>query len=359
MEGHSGESMDGLYAARGQDTDSRSCIAGIPCRSWNGRQILLHDLHFRLMSPSDQPGILPLFPNPCLVDNASHYQTTASIMRLFVNQLTVMDFSCLHPSRGLVGESWQVDIELQGGLDEQGMVLDFSDVKRRVKQLIDERFDHRLLIPADHTKLEVEGDRISFIQDNGLRIRHQGPPEAVQFIPGKEITPASTARAIQLALEPELPDNVLSVQLTLSPETDEGAWYQYSHGLKLHCGNCQRIAHGHRSRIRIWRDGVRDEVLEQSWAGLLRDIYIGTESDLVAITSWNDQSCFRFAYTAEQGDFELELAAERCYLINTESTVENIARHIREHLEAGYPGNRFRVQAFEGIGKGAISESSV
>ncbi len=297
-----------------------------------------------------KPRIFPLFLGHAIGDNAG--------MRLFVNQLTVMDFSCLHASRGLVGESWQVDIELLGGLDDQGMVLDFSDVKRQVKQLIDERFDHRLLIPADHPGLEIEDNRISFMQNNGMRIRHQGPEESVQFIPGGEITPESVARAIELALEPKLPDNVHSVSLQLTPETEQGAWYQYSHGLKLHCGNCQRIAHGHRSRIRIWRNDVRDEVLEQFWAGLLRDVYIGTEADLTAITRWNDQSMFRFAYTAEQGDFELELAADRCYLIDTESTVENIARHIRERMEAEHPGDRFRVQAFEGIGKGAISESA-
>ncbi len=307
---------------------------------------------------SNKPCLLPLFPNPSLVDNERHPQATCPIMRLFVNQLTVMDFSYLHPVRGLLGESWQVDIELEGGLDDQGMVLDFGDVKRQVKQLIDEGFDHRLLVPADHPGLTVEGQRLSFLTDNGQRIRHTGPAEAVQFIPGKEITPETVTRAIRQALEPRLPDNVHGMELRLYPEPEEGAWYQYSHGLKLHCGNCQRIAHGHRSRIRIWRNGVRDEMLEQLWAGRLRDIYIGTEADMLAITSCRDQTCFRFAYTAEQGDFELELPADRCYLMDAESTVENIARHIRERLEEEHPGDGFRVQAFEGLGKGAISESS-
>ncbi|BAO45262.1 6-pyruvoyl trahydropterin synthase family protein [Thiolapillus brandeum] len=278
-------------------------------------------------------------------------------MRLFVHQLSVLDFSYLHPSRGLVGESWHVDIELEGGLDDQGMVLDFGEVKRQVKQLIDENFDHRLLVPADHKGLTLADRQLSFVLDNGQRIRHQGPAEALLLIPGETISTRSVAQAIHQTLLPTLPDNVESLQISLYPESEEGAWYQYSHGLKLHYGNCQRIAHGHRSRIRIWRDGARNEMLEQLWAERLRDIYIGTEEDLVAITSWNDQSCFRFAYTAEQGSFELELDAGRCYLMNTESTVENIARHIRERLEEEHPDSHFRVQAFEGIGKGAISES--
>lgn len=278
-------------------------------------------------------------------------------MKLFVNQLTVLDFSFLHPVRGLVGESWWLDVVLEGGLDEQGMVLDFGEVKRQLKRLVDEHFDHRLLVPADHPALETEEGELRFLTERGDFIRHVGPAESVQFIPGRAVTPGNCVRAMEAMLGPLLPGNVQGVQLHLYPETTEEAFYHYSHGLKHHCGNCQRIAHGHRSRIRIHRDGVRAPALEQRWAERFRDIYIGTESDLEAITRHNDRTCFRFSYEAEQGRFELELPADRCYLVDTESTVENIARHIRERLEEEHPGSRFEVRAFEGIGKGAISES--
>jgi 6-pyruvoyl-tetrahydropterin synthase len=67
---------------------------------------------------------------------------------LFVEQLTVIDCAWLHSQRGLLGESWLVDLELEGRLDYQGMVLDFGRLKPQVKGVIDDTMDHRLLVPA-------------------------------------------------------------------------------------------------------------------------------------------------------------------------------------------------------------------
>ena len=278
-------------------------------------------------------------------------------MKLFVEGLTVLDFSYLHPRRGLVGESWQLDLVLRGALDDQGMVLDFGEVKKRLKALVDDRFDHRLLVPLADPGLERSDDTITYRTSTGLFVRHRGPAESLCLLQAEAVTPEATAAAIVAALEPELPDNVAAVEVRLHPEPESGPYYHYSHGLKRHCGNCQRIAHGHRSRIEIERDGRRDADLEAQWAQRFADIYLACEEDLEAITRHLDRTCYRFAYDAGQGAFELELTADRCYLLETETTVENIARHIRERLEVEHPGTSFRVKAYEGIGKGAISES--
>ena len=277
--------------------------------------------------------------------------------QLFVNRLTVIDFSYLHPGRGLVGESWQVDITLHGGLDAQGMVLDFGDVKKSVKRLIDEHFDHKLLVPGRYAGLSqrTRANRLEldFETREHDRIHHASPPDAVTLIDTDEITEHSLAEAIVATVTPSMPGNVAGIEIHLWPESGEGAFYHYSHGLKHHCGNCQRIAHGHRSNLRIERNGERDQQLEAQWAEQWRDIYIGTREDLA--DEKDGQQGFR--YTSGQGAFELRLPAKCCYLIETESTVENIAQHIADRLKQRHPQERFRVLAFEGVDKGAIGEA--
>ena len=52
-------------------------------------------------------------------------------MTLFVRDLTAIDSSYLCTQRGLVGETWLVDLQLQGKLDSMSMVWDFGQIKKR------------------------------------------------------------------------------------------------------------------------------------------------------------------------------------------------------------------------------------
>ncbi len=283
------------------------------------------------------------------------------MISLFVNRLTVIDASLLHPDRGLLGESWLLDVELEGSLDHQGMVLDFAQVKQQIKRTVDSCFDHRLLVPARYPGCQIIQDghplEVQFQLTTGEEIQHRSPASAVALIDAERIDETSLARAIEEALRPLLPDNVQRIRLRLSTEQSAGAMYQYSHGLKHHEGNCQRIAHGHRSRIRIFRNGEPAPDLEQRWAARWHDIYLANAMDLQARFQRCGVDYCRFAYTANQGLFELTLPERRCYLIDTDSTVENLASHIAQTLHGEEPDAHFRVQAFEGVGKGAIAEA--
>lgn len=279
--------------------------------------------------------------------------------RLFVEQLTVIDFSYLDANRGLVGESWIVDLELGGALDEQGMVFDFGPVKKQVKAAIDEFVDHRLLIPSDSPGLqELEtGDRfrLRFTLNDGAEIVFSSPPSGGRLVPGEIITATSVEALLVRELSRLMPDNVRDVSVRLRPEQIDGAYYQYSHGLKKHAGQCQRIAHGHRSRIHVLQEGARRADLELNWAERWRDVYLGSREDLVAREERHGEEYLCFAYRAREGEFELWLPARRCYVLETDSTVEHIAVHIAGVLAREVGGEGLEVRAFEGVGKGAVA----
>lgn len=279
--------------------------------------------------------------------------------RLFVENLTVIDFAYLHPGRGLVGESWIVDVELDGELDEQGMVFDFSSVKKTIKRVIDETIDHCLAYPARAPNLQARlGDRCELVWhlEDGSRIEHISPRSAICPVDTTEVNRPAVSAMLENLLRQILPTNVVDITLTLREEAIAGPYYHYVHGLKKHLGNCQRIAHGHRSRIHALRDGARDSQLEAHWARQWEDIYIGTEEDIVEDFIERDTRYLRFRYQSEQGEFDLLIPQSRVYLIATDSTVEWLADHLANSSKQRHPESRIRIQAFEGVGKGAIAE---
>lgn len=274
---------------------------------------------------------------------------------LFVEQLTVLDCAYLCAQRGVVGESWIVDLDLIGGLDEQGMVLDFGAVKRQLRDAIEAVADHRLLVPARAAELRLQRQSktelaFDFSSQRGL-ISHRSPAAAVCFLDAPQVDLATLKAALLSATRQVLPDNVEDIRMDLRHETIEGAWYRYTHGLRKHDGLCQRIAHGHRSRLQILVDGVRSPELEARQAARWADIYLGNRADLV---DSSDQR-YHFAYTSAEGEFEISLPAAHCDLLDTETTVEQIAQHLQEQLSAQNPRQAIVVRAYEGVAKGAVS----
>jgi 6-pyruvoyl-tetrahydropterin synthase len=285
-------------------------------------------------------------------------------MHLFVENLTNVDFSYLDPERGLVGETWLASIVLEGALDEQGMVCDFGIVKKTLRNWLDDTIDHSLVVAKQSSKLTLKRDDdiidVSWSYSDGIdetnySIDCSAPNEAITLIDGDIVTPESVASWCIEQLRSLLPDTIGKIQLTFTPEHIADHSYHYSHGLKKHDGNCQRIAHGHRSTIGIYCDDQRDLDREQQWCQQWRDIYIGSEDDLKSETLAAGKAYYHFAYTAQQGEFQLTLPAKDCYLINTDTTVEFIAQHIANTLKDASPDNSFTVRAFEGVGKGAIA----
>lgn len=287
-------------------------------------------------------------------------------MKLFVRDLTVIDASYLDTQRGFVGESYHVDIVLQGQLNEQSMLLDFSLAKKQIKKIIDGEVDHKLLVPhaADNCNVTFDEQRtqVDFkLADNSF-IQLKCPNQAYCLLESETITLELLETYLEQVILLQLPENIVALEIKLRTEEIETPYYHYTHGLKKHDGNCQRIAHGHRSKIDIFIDDTYNKELVKDWAHRWQDIYLLSNEDIieqsnlsfVVENSANDTLCT--AYHAPQGYFELLLPAYRAEVLPKDTTVEELADYICTKIKARYSENKVTVYAYEGIGKGAIAE---
>ncbi|MDP2561720.1 6-carboxytetrahydropterin synthase [Psychrobium sp. 1_MG-2023] len=294
-------------------------------------------------------------------------------MKLFVNNLTVIDYSYLCHERGMVGESLIVDIELDGSLNDECMVLDFGLVKKQIKAVIDDEVDHKLLVPATNQCVSYNvlesTTQILLDRPEELPIYLNCPHQAFALIDNDIVDEQSIIKHLEQVIKNVLPENVTGLVLKLAPEPVFGPYYHYSHGLKKHDGNCQRIAHGHRSIIEIERNGEKAEDLEQYWASRWNDIYLITEQDMVSaeeITLPEPLEVLRqvpnmhhVAYDAPQGRFELIIPMQHCEVVDFDTTVELLTVYVAKTLATENPGDTISVIGYEGVDKGAMASHQV
>ncbi len=94
------------------------------------------------------------------------FRVTREIEFCYGHRLLNYDGKCRH----LHGHNGKAVITLQGeSLDERGMLVDFSDIKRHVQSWIDETLDHTMLLRHDDPLLPVlqeRGERVYVMQQN-------------------------------------------------------------------------------------------------------------------------------------------------------------------------------------------------
>lgn len=287
-------------------------------------------------------------------------------MKLFVRDLTVIDASYLDATRGFVGESYLVDVILTGALNKQSMILDFSLVKKQIKSIIDGEVDHRLLVPqsANNCSVMVDGNKtqVNFQLSDRSFIQLKCPNEAYCFLESATISIPVLESYLEQLILAQLPENVVGLEVKLRNENIATPYYHYTHGLKKHDGNCQRIAHGHRSKIDIFIDGEYSEELVEEWAKRWQDIYLISAEDVIEKSELsfavadNSGAAICSAYEAPQGYFELLMPAGRSETLPNDTTVESLSEFICGQIKARVGDKKVTVYAYEGVGKGAISE---
>lgn len=298
---------------------------------------------------------------------------------LFYDHVTVLDYAYLDDHLGLVGDSLHVNVEFIGSTDNEGVVFDFSYAKKKVKELIDLHCDHRLVVPQGLVKWAQERGELTYCYgQNDSELIYSAPLEAFCEIPSRHINKQTLSTYLEDLIRPQLPENISSLKISLLDEEKiierEGrptkACFHYTHGLKDHYGNCQRLFHGHKNTVDVWVNGELRSDLEKL---LARDYFLGNihfcYRDNVVNGEEVDKALagghfgiprelpfVEIKYTSLQGEFYARLPGKSVYILDIESTVENLSTHFAQLVKSlARPGDLVQVRAYEGIAKGAVS----
>lgn len=125
----------------------------------------------------------------------------------------------------LHGHSYIVRLRLEGDIGEEGMIMDFVILKRKLKEMIDE-LDHRTLLPtrSEDVRLQMTDDSVEAVSCGK---RYVFPREDVTLLDIPTTTAEEMCRMMTLRMvaEVDFPSNVRSVSIGLDEERGQTAWY--------------------------------------------------------------------------------------------------------------------------------------
>jgi 6-pyruvoyl-tetrahydropterin synthase len=283
---------------------------------------------------------------------------------LFLNDFTVLDYAYVCARSGVRGDSYFVSAELFGELDEKDFLFDFSQAKKALKALVDDAFDHKLLVAMGAGVVAVRDGVLEIRAADGSSWSYGCPRGAYELFPDAEINAEVLAYHLARLAKARLPANVRECRFTLtsSPRFAAEANFRYTHGLRFHDGNCQRLLHGHRNPVEVWVKGLRDP----SWEKILADEW--QDAHFVAVPTLRNRAQLDMAlgcrrprhegqalveYTSAQGLFRGSVPAARVILVEQEPSIETMSKLAAETLRAKGLSGSFRVVAYEGLNKGA------
>lgn len=287
---------------------------------------------------------------------------------MFVKNLCNIDVAVFCPDRGVYGWSWAMDMTLLGTLDNNGFIFDFSHAKNQAKEVVKHLVDHRLIIPTLCHGVQVftYGNECQVIMNekNGKTWTYHCPLQAVLEMQLPEITKGQVEKLIAKRLKEVFPQKVFEIEINLRDEdiVSPDLAFSYTHGLTQHEGQCQRIFHGHRSRLEVWQGQKRSPELEQKiWDDFLLggSVHIAAESQI--IKTENHLQEIALSYMGSKGRYHAVLPKDRVRVVSGTTSIEMIAQLVYEYLLFEYPplevDESLRVVVYEGIDKGASAPS--
>jgi 6-pyruvoyl-tetrahydropterin synthase len=294
-------------------------------------------------------------------------------VKMFIKDLMTVDVAIFVPAKGVIGRSWYIDLTLEGLKDENGFIYDFSKIKSLARNVIKDTLDHTLVIPIYSQDVSysesAHGEQWSLLVKEtrthpDFCWHYRCPKGAVFPVSGMSVTPTHLEMELSKILRHRLPDSIHHVEIGLregSLPLSE-AKIRYTHGLPLHDGPCQRLFHGHDSRIEVYVGAERRGDLEHYVARELlgNDVHIATPDQIIEGPKElgrmaGDWQPVTLSYLAKEGHFEAVIPACKLFNVRHTTSIESITAEIAEILhEKENPQEALKVICYEGLDKGAV-----
>lgn len=300
---------------------------------------------------------------------------------LFLTQTTVIDGAYIDSHGRLIGASFSPKFLVEGDVEKnEQVVIDFSQVKKRIKELIDHKetgVDHKTWLidgVSNASTASVGTETVVATPAMSLTV----PPDALRSLPnparshdiGKILEGALTSY-----LTHTLRQTYPSVTVKCFISTDIGsmeaksrdgrlgrALFRYTHGLRNSSSwGCQNIAHGHLSYIELLT------VTEDGFVGthqgnglalrIAHDLHDTIFVDKANIKQRHGNRII-FGYTSSsRGPMEaqVDVTEQKVEVLPTETTIENLIEYVKDRyaLELKAVGADY-LAISEGLVKGSM-----
>jgi 6-pyruvoyltetrahydropterin/6-carboxytetrahydropterin synthase len=114
------------------------------------------------------------------------------------------------------GHNYQVEIEIEGELDENHMIIDFGLFKSNVVKML-KQFDHKIMIPSKSKDLQIETVDEQIIINTCEGKLYRLPKEDVVFVPIESTTVELLSKHIHNLIKEQHPQFRITITMSETP----------------------------------------------------------------------------------------------------------------------------------------------
>jgi 6-pyruvoyltetrahydropterin/6-carboxytetrahydropterin synthase len=114
------------------------------------------------------------------------------------------------------GHNYQIEVEIEGELNESNMIIDFSLFKQGVSEIFKE-LDHKTLLPENSKDFDIKSNEKEVVVTTSDDKRYRIPREDVKLLPIEATTAELMSRYFHDLIKRQFPEFKITVIMSETP----------------------------------------------------------------------------------------------------------------------------------------------